>query len=117
MITRGETHHVDLNKNMRGGEGTIKITHFMNKEDAEGHGRLFAKIEIPVGGSIGVHDHQGEFETFYIIGGEGIIVDNGEEVKVNVGDFHKCASGSSHGVINTGSEPLVMIALIMSAQA
>ena len=116
MITRKDTHTVKHNEHMRGGDGTVCVTQFMTAEEAEGHGRLFAKIEIPVGGSIGYHEHNGEFEAFYIMDGEGVINDNGEEIAVLPGDFHKCPSGSGHGVRNTGDKTLVMIALILKSE-
>ena len=116
MINRKDSLEIRYNDSMKSEAGPAKITNFMTAEEAEGHGRLFAKVEIPAGSGIAYHPHNGEFEAYYIIEGEGIINDNGEETTISAGDFHKCPSGNSHSIVNKGDKPLVMIALIMSSE-
>ena len=78
------------------------------------HGRLFSKLVIPAGASIGYHEHSSEFETFYVISGEATVDDNGTQVVLKPGDMHTCKDGDGHGVRNNGTEDLVMIALILN---
>ena len=114
MIRRKQDINVRISKNARGGPGEVYFHDFMVKEDAPGHGRLFSKVVIPPGAGIGYHEHTDEFEAFYIISGEAVINDNGEEKKLLPGDLHICRNGDGHGVTNKAEQDLVMIALILN---
>ena len=80
-----------------------------------GKGRLFAHYVIFPGSSIGFHQHHGDFETYYILKGEGVINDNGVKTPVKAGDVIYTADGQSHGLENTGTENLEVIALVLFA--
>lgn len=115
MIRRSADTERKENTNMRGGAGTVTVNNLLDKEKDEyyGKGRLFGKITIPVGASIGEHRHDGEMECFYIISGEGIFNDNGADTSVNAGDVCYTASGESHSIRNTGNTALELMALIL----
>lgn len=100
---------------MRGGEGEVQITHFLevDKDEFSGHGRLFAKNVIKPGSSIGFHEHIGDFETYAILSGEGQVNDNGEMKNVKAGDLIVTRKGEKHGIKNTGTVDLEFIALIL----
>ncbi|MBQ7201058.1 MAG: cupin domain-containing protein [Eubacterium sp.] len=82
MIRKSEEIVVRDSENARGGNGTVHFYDWMKPEDAEGHGRLFSKLVVPPGASIGEHQHDGEFEVFYVIEGNPTVIDNGEAVYV-----------------------------------
>jgi len=65
-----------------------------------------AKITINPGSSIGVHEHVGEEEIFYIISGKGLVNDNGTITEVGPGDAVLTGNGASHSVEAVGDEPL-----------
>lgn len=117
MLSPKENHLVRYNRKKDDAAEAVKITEFMTAEESEGHGRLFAKVEIPAGDGIACHEHHGEFEVYYILEGNGVINDNGEEKGVHAGDMHKCQDGCSHSIKNTGSSPLVMLAMILTSEA
>ena len=73
--------------------------------------RRYARALEP-GCSIGVHEHTGEAEMFYFASGEGTVTDDGVKIAVKAGDSMTTPSGHTHGVENTGSEDLVIIAAI-----
>ena len=114
MIRRNEEIKVRDSVNARGGNGIVHFYDFMMPEDAEGHGRLFSKLVLPPGASIGEHQHEGEFEAFYVIEGNPTVTDNGEAVGLNPGDMHLCKNGSSHSVANNTNTDVILIALIMN---
>ena len=62
---------------------------------------------------MGNHKHNGEIEIYYILEGEGMYNDNGVEAPVKAGDVTVCNDGESHGLLNTGSTDLKMVALIL----
>jgi len=65
MIKRSSDYLGDLKENMRGGEGVIKIEHLLTQSEMYDNGRLFAKITVEPGDSIGFHVHEGKMETYY----------------------------------------------------
>lgn len=104
---------VEIKENMRGGNGKVYMHHIVTKEELLGHGRLFAKVVLPPGASIGVHEHIGETEPYYIIEGNGIFIDeNGERCPVSAGDSCTILPGQSHGIENNSDKDLVFIALV-----
>ncbi len=99
--------------NMRGGKGTIIVTHHANKEDMK-HCRLFCEMAIPPGGSVGDHDHVDETEYYFIKEGFGIVVDDGVEKKIGCGDMIVTGGGASHSIRNMGTIPLLITAVIIT---
>ncbi len=100
---------------LRGGDGEVQITHYLEveKDEFSGKGRLFAKNVLKPGSSIGFHDHVGDFETYMILSGIGQVNDNGEMKDIKAGDVIVTRNGEKHGIKNTGTEDLVFIALIL----
>jgi len=113
MIKRNGSYTVQYNEKMRGGEGVIKIEHLHTPDELYEKGRLYAKVSLEPGFSIGRHVHEGEMESFYILTGEGEVDDNGEVSKVYAGDSILTRSGEEHSISNIGSGMLEMIALIL----
>ena len=98
---------------MRGGEGVVTIEELLTPAELYEKGRLFAKLTLPPGASIGYHVHEGEMESFYIISGEAEYSDNGEIVSLEPGDTALTLSGESHSIKSTGNVPLELIAIII----
>lgn len=113
MIKKLSQQNVEVRKAMRGGPGEVKIKHYFNKEDFTAKCRLCAELIISPGAGIGLHDHVNEDEVFIIQRGEGLIEDSGRQVKVTAGDSIITGKGESHSIINTGTEDLVVTAIIV----
>ena len=114
MIRRSDEIKERRVQNARGGDNEVIFYDWMKPEDAKGHGRLFSKLVIPPGASIGYHEHSGEFEAFYVISGEATIDDNGKQEVIKAGDMAICKDGEGHSTRNNDSEDLVLIAMIMN---
>jgi quercetin dioxygenase-like cupin family protein len=100
-------------EHMRDGRGTVTIHDVLSKEDLNGHGRLYARIVLPAGASIGWHVHEGETEPFYILKGEGTFIDNDHVAHiVHPGDVCTIEAGQGHSMENNSDEDLEMMALI-----
>ena len=68
MIRRENECTKDTREPMRGGDGTVKLTHFINSpEELYDKGRLFAKLTLEPGTGIGYHVHETDSELFYIL--------------------------------------------------
>ena len=102
--------------NLRGGEGAIEIYHILNKEELMGHGKMYAKIVIHPGCSIGYHQHTEDFEPLFILSGKGIFKDNeGTETEVGSGDVCVMNVGDHHSIRNASeTEDLVFMAIVLN---
>src|SRR6056297_120427 len=112
MINKRDSMQTELKENMRGGTGTIAITHLVDKDQIK-NGRLMARIDIPVGASIGPHQHDGETEYYLIQEGDGEVEESDGTKLVGAGDVVITGNGESHSIANIGRIPLIMTAVII----
>ena len=102
-----------VNENMRGGSGSIKITHLADPNEMFDKSRLFAKITIKPDCSIGYHIHENETEIFHIISGTAEYDDNGKKTELLPGDVTITPASHGHSIANNGNTDLIVIALIV----
>lgn len=114
MIRKNEERITEEKQDHLGGKGKLSICHILNNNsELYDKGRVFCHTVLEPGASIGYHQHNGEFECYYIIRGIAQFCDNGEEVVLHAGDVAYTPDGCSHGIENIGDEPLELIALIL----
>lgn len=113
MIQRIENMETETRENMRGGKGAIEINHILKQNQLKGKCRLFSKIVIKPGCSIGTHRHDEEEEIYYILEGEGLTEDSGVRQTIKAGDVMLTGNGASHFIENTGTNDLVIMAVIL----
>jgi len=113
MIKNNSNYETQILENMRGGDGSVKIEHFLTKDELYNKGRLFARITLEPGASVGYHVHEGEMESYHIVKGVAEYDDNGKTVKLNVGDTTFTPNGEGHAIKNIGDTMLEFIALIV----
>lgn len=99
--------------NMRNGKGEVEVLHLVEKESLLGKARLFAKLSVKPGSSIGLHKHEKEFEIFYVLSGNGLFNDNGNTVAVQAGDICFTAPGETHSIENISQQDLELLAVII----
>ena len=92
---------VEIKEHMRGGKGHVIMKHLLGENTLE------------PGCEIGYHEHHNESETYYIISGQGVYNDNGTNRPVSAGDITFTPDGFGHGLDNTGTENLVLMALVI----
>ncbi len=114
MIRSANDCKVEYREKMKDGDGTVKLTDFiLSPDELAGKGRLFSKITLEPGCSIGYHVHEGERELFYILSGAAVYNDNGAEKTVHAGDVTICPAGTGHGIANRGTETVELVAVII----
>ena len=114
MVRKTDVKYVP---NLRGGAGVIEIRHILSKDELMGHATMYAHVIIPPCASIGLHQHVGNTEPYYIIKGEGIFIDNdGSRTVVKPGDVCVIEVGQSHAMENPNGEPLEMMALVINEE-
>lgn len=92
---------------MNGGTGELTA-----KMHGDEEGKIIA-CRIHPGGSIGPHAHATSDDINYILSGTGCAICDGTEEPLAEGCCHICKKGSSHSIINTGEDDLVMLTVVV----
>ena len=56
-------------KEFLGGQGTVHFDHVLEAEEMHGMNRVYAKVTLQKGCSVGYHVHNGDGEDYYVIKG------------------------------------------------
>lgn len=92
---------------MNGGTGEMTAKMYMNE-----HFKIIP-CTIHKGGSIGLHSHPTSDDINYVISGTGKAMCDSTEETLIAGVCHICPKGSSHSIINTGEEDLVLVTIVV----
>ncbi len=102
-------------QNKAGGKGEITIKHLLGAKELDNKCAMFAEVTIPPHASIGIHEHHGNTETYYILRGTALYNDNGAEKTISAGEVTFCPDGEKHGIENiSDTEDLVFMAVIIN---
>jgi mannose-6-phosphate isomerase-like protein (cupin superfamily) len=113
MIKGRDLMERELRERMREGTGKVEILHVFKKEELRGKARLFARLRLVKGSSIGYHLHESEEEIFYILSGRGVVTEDGRVSSVGPGDAVLTGGGGGHSLENREEEPLELMAVIL----
>jgi mannose-6-phosphate isomerase-like protein (cupin superfamily) len=101
-------------KEFLGGQGTVHFDHVLEAEEMHGMNRVYARLSLPKGSSVGYHVHSGDGEDYYVLKGTATIDDNHERiVTLKEGEHFFTPSGRGHSLANLGEEELQVMALII----
>ena len=73
----------------------------------------FSVVKLEIGQEVPYHIHEDDCEYYYVISGNGVYNDNGEEKEVYEGTVTFTQSGKGHSLRNTSDKILEFIALII----
>ena len=113
MVKPGSLMEREIREGMRGGSGAVEILHVFRQDELGGGARLFARLRLPKGSSIGHHVHDGEEEVFYILSGRGLVTEDAVATAVGPGDAVLTGGGAGHAIECRGDEPLELMAVIL----
>ena len=113
MIRRIEDCESEVIVNMRGGQGSVTIERLLTPAEMYDKGRLYAILSMEPGSSIGYHVHEGEMESFHILGGEAEYCDGAKTVTLKPGDTALTSDGEGHSIKSIGDKPLILVAQIL----
>ena len=113
MIKKFDELNRVVNENMRGGVGSVTLTHLAGAGEMYGKSRLYARATLKPGCSIGFHVHENETELYHVVSGSALYDDNGVEVVLSAGDTTVTPSGQGHSIANNGDDDLEIVALIV----
>ena len=96
-----------------------QIFHRLRDGEGNTHRRAFEDEAVRImiltlepGSSIGRHTHDANFEVFYGISGKGKVLYEDTEEPMLPGSCHYCPQGHNHSLVNDGTEPLSVFAIV-----
>ncbi len=113
MIKRKSDMQREVRERMRDGTGAVELLHIYRKEELAAKTRLFARLRLAPGSSIGYHTHDGEEEVYYILQGTATVNDQGVTSTVGPGDAVLTGGGAGHAISNQGTEAVELLAVIL----
>ncbi len=90
----------------KGGEGLFEPKIFTDDNN-----KIMVAVLAP-GAHIGMHAHEGNSETVYVLEGEGVMVCDGVQEILRPGDVSYCADGHTHSLRNESDKPLRFFAVV-----
>jgi len=102
-------------KEAAGGKGTLYAAYAFTRDKAQKDEAIkeISWLTLQPGDSIGYHKHIANEDTYIIVSGQGVFKDrDGKDYPVKVGDVTIVRKGESHGLVNTGADPLVFVDVI-----
>jgi len=114
MIKRQSAMRREPTEKARGGVGITIFDHILEKTEMLTNCRMFTKITLEQGASIGYHKHEKEEDIYYIITGVATVCDNGETRTVYPGEVVYTGDGGSHSIANDGEVPLEFVSIILT---
>lgn len=106
LINFNELEERDV-QGMNNGTGTLSAKMYMSE-----NGKIIP-CKIHAGGSIGMHKHDTSDDINYILSGTGKAICDGVEETLTAGVCHVCKKGSEHSIINTGTQDLVILTIVV----
>ena len=106
MILRGHDNIEEQHATgSHGGIGAYAVRTLLEEEFESGLAYV-RELVLEGHSSIGIHEHQGDEEIYYVVSGQGSMIVDDEKCRVKAGDVVLTRSGSSHGLVNEGDEDL-----------
>lgn len=115
MLFKSEALEKVVVEKLRGGIGEAVCSYaFMMGKAPEGSAfQMLASQVLMPGNSVGFHKHTDNEEIYVFLSGQGTFYDNDEKpTQVGPGDMTITTRGQSHGLVNTGNEPLKFLAVV-----
>ena len=101
-------------ENFMGGNGSVHFEHILMADDMHGMNRVYARVTLKKGCSVGYHVHDGDGEDYFVLSGVATLDDNHERIlKLHPGEHYFTPSGKGHSISNEEDEDLVFMALII----
>jgi quercetin dioxygenase-like cupin family protein len=114
MIRRADEMEKEIREQMRGGKGSVEISHLFKSNEFYGDSvSLMAKVTLNKKCSIGLHQHEADQEAIYILQGKGRVTNNGKTYELSAGDAILTGGGGTHSIENVHNDPLVLLAVIL----
>jgi len=113
MIRKPSECSKEVRKNARGGDGEVTFAAIWKPgEEMKSHTRMYSKLILEPGCSIGPHTHENEEELFFVLKGTAETIDSGKPCVLHAGDSSLTRGGETHCLKNIGEDTLEVLAVI-----
>ena len=101
-------------KNLKDGPGSVTMQGFLTAEDTNGKLNFANIVTIEPGCGIGPHPHVTNAEIYWILEGELVYTEDGEEHILHPGDISYTADGHTHAIENRSDKTARMAAIVIN---
>ena len=113
MIIRANEAKTNKIEKPRGGAGIMNALEYLGNTAIKSKLSGFNIMVLGVNSEIGYHQHVDNEEVYFILSGQAIVKDDGNEYEVGEGDLIFTGDGSFHGLKNIGDVPVKFAAFIV----
>ena len=101
-------------KVIRNGIGEIQVVNKFGPDETANRCSLVAELWVEPGQSTGYHDHTTNIEIMYMLEGELVCIEDGEEKILKPGDTTSSCNGSKHQITNRTDKIAKILALVIN---
>ncbi|MBQ2895418.1 MAG: cupin domain-containing protein [Oscillospiraceae bacterium] len=101
-------------KNLKDGPGSVIMQGFLTAEDTNGKLTFANIVTIEPGCGIGDHPHTTNAEIYWIVEGELVFTEDGQEYILHPGDITYTADGHVHSIENRSTTTARMAAIVIN---
>jgi quercetin dioxygenase-like cupin family protein len=112
MIISKNDSNFSIIENCKNGKGLLHKWSYLSDKIFVKSLCMMSFIILEPTASIGKHQHNNTMECFYILEGEGLYIENGNEISVKEGDLLYLDDGGSHALINSSPHNIKFIAFM-----
>jgi mannose-6-phosphate isomerase-like protein (cupin superfamily) len=98
-----------VSKRSAGGAGEIFVGDIFTSDELGEAWDFVQCVKLPPGSAIGLHEHSGDEELYYIFSGCGTMVEDEQEYDVGPGTASLCKSGGRHSLVNTAEGEMTVL--------
>ncbi len=98
---------------IRNGVGEIRMVNKFGPDETANKCNMVAELNLEPGQCTGYHAHTDDAEIFYMVEGEIVFVEDGEEHIITAGDCTVTTGGGKHQIINRSDKPAKVLAIIV----
>lgn len=112
MIFRKSSIQPVVVENVHDGSGKLTCLDMLKGHVNDGHGFRFVHDNIlEPGATVGEHLHQGDEEIYFVLEGNGIMIEDGVEFEIHAGDLSLVQSGHTHGLRNNSDTSMRLLVI------
>ena len=98
---------------IRNGVGEILMVNKFGPDETDNRCKMVAELNLEPGQCTGLHAHTDDVELFYILEGEAVFIEDGEEDVLHPGDCTATSRGSKHQIINRSDKLAKVLAMVI----
>ena len=111
IVKHGELMHEY--RVIRNGVGEILMVNKFGPDETDNRCKMVAELNLEPGQCTGLHAHTDDVELFYMLEGEVVFIEDGEEDVLHPGDCTATSRGSKHQIINRSDKLAKVLAMVI----